>query len=69
MKIIELLNNIKITITNEEADLLGKFYNNLTIGKKELNLREQIVANNLVNKSILKRKKYEGKIFFQKTIN
>jgi len=68
MKIVELLNKISVPITNEEADVLSKFYNNNIITKKELSLREQIIANNLVNKDILKRKKHEGKITYQKRI-
>jgi hypothetical protein len=68
MKIVELLNKINVPITNEESDVLGKFYNNNVVRKKELSIREQVIANNLVNKDILKRKKHEGQIIYQKAI-
>lgn len=68
MKIVELLNKINVPITNEESDVLGKFYDSKIIAKKELSIREQVIANNLVNKDILKRKKHEGQIVYQKTI-
>lgn len=68
MKIVELLNKVHIPITNEESDVLGKFGDNNTIEKSELNLRETILANNLVNKSILSRKKKNGKIYFKKRV-
>lgn len=68
MKIVELLNNIRLPITNEEADLLGKFDHSAKITKKELSLREQVVVNSLVNKDIIKRVKHEGQLAYQKAI-
>lgn len=68
MKIVELLNNIRLPVTNEEADLLGKFDNNDKVRKKDLNERERILASNLVSKDILSRLKHEGKIFYKKKI-
>ena len=68
MKIVELLNNVKLPITNEEADLLGRFDQGIKIRKKDLNERERIIAKNLVNKDILTRLRHEGKIFFKKKI-
>lgn len=65
MKIVELLNKITIPITNEESDVLGKFQNHQKVNKKDLSLREQIIANNLVNKEILRRIKHEGQITYQ----
>ncbi len=67
MKIVELLNNIRIPITNEESDVLGKFYESDLVLKADLDLREQVVANQLVNKDILLRtKNQDGKIAFKK---
>lgn len=66
MKIIELLNNIRLPITNEEYDFLGKFDNNNEVGKKDLKERELVLANNLVQKDILLRQKNEGKIIYKK---
>ncbi len=67
MKIVELLNNIRVPITNEESDVLGKFHESNLVLKKDLDLREQVVANQLVNKDILLRtKNQDGKIAFKK---
>jgi len=68
MKIVELLNKVSLSLTNEEADLLGRFHQIEEIRKKELNEREQVVASNLVNKDVLTRFKHEGKISYKKKI-
>ena len=68
MKIVELLNKIAVSVTNEESDLLGKFNISEQIKKQELTERERVLANNLVNKNILSRYKHEGKITFKKKI-
>jgi len=66
MKIIELLNNVRIPITNEEADILGKFNEKATIAKEDLDQRQIVVANSLVNKDVLHRKNENGKIHYKK---
>jgi hypothetical protein len=66
MKIVELTNNIKLPITNEEADLLAKFDEGVNIAKNEFNERQQLVANQLVNKDVLLRRNQDGKIFYKK---
>jgi len=66
MKIIELINNITVPITNEESDVLGKFYDKKQIFRKDLNEREVAVANSLVNKDVLVRKNQDGKIAYSK---
>jgi hypothetical protein len=66
MKIVELINNIQLPITNEEADLLDKFDGSTGIPKNELNERQQHVANQLVNKDVLLRRNQDGKIFYKK---
>jgi hypothetical protein len=68
MKIIELLNNIKLPLNNEEADVLQMFDNESTIRKSELNDRQLVIANNLVNKDVLGRIRKNGKTFFKKKI-
>jgi hypothetical protein len=68
MKIIELLNKVHVPITNEESDLLGRFNENPQVSKKELNLREQTIANSLVNKDILFRKQVDGQVYYKKKI-
>jgi uncharacterized membrane protein YgaE (UPF0421/DUF939 family) len=68
MKIIELTEQLKIAITNEEAELLQKFDEERpVVAKRDLNEREQLIANQLVNKDILKRKKDEqGRINYKR---
>lgn len=66
MKIVELVNKIKLPITNEEADLLGKIVDKKQIYKKDLQEREIVLANHLVNKDVLLRIKNNGQIYFTK---
>lgn len=66
MKIVELVNKIRIPITNEEADVLGKFEDNARLEKKSLSPREKTLANQLVNKDILIRKNDQGQIYYKK---
>lgn len=68
MKIIELLNNIQLPITNEESDLLGKFYEQEKVFKENLSDREHLVASNLVNKNALSRHKKDDKIYYRKQV-
>ena len=68
MKIVELVNKIRLPITNEEADVLGKFAESIEILKNELSPREIVLANQLVNKDILYRKNDEGRIYYKKKI-
>jgi hypothetical protein len=70
MKIIELTEQLKVAITNEEADLLKRFDENTPVmAKRDLDEREQLIASQLVNKSILKRTKDEqGRINYKRRI-
>jgi hypothetical protein len=69
MRIVELLNNIQIPLTNEEWDVLTKFNESEEIVKSSLDPREQILANQLVNKDVLTRKKNtEGSLAYYKKI-
>ena len=68
MKIVELLSNVHLPITNEESDLLHQFEEGAIIYKSELNERQQLVANQLVIKEVLSRRNQNGKIFFTKKI-
>jgi hypothetical protein len=69
MKIVELLTKINIMINNEESELLKKFDDTQVILKSKFDEREQIIANQLVSKSVLKRKKNsQGKIEYTKKI-
>jgi len=68
MKIIELLNNVQLAITNEQADLLGRFQHEPTIEKNKLSEREQIIANQLTSQDILLRRNENGQILYKKKI-
>ena len=68
MRILELLSGIDVPITNEESDLLNKFTDVLEINKKELNEREQYIANKLVERDVLTRRNQNGKIAYTKKI-
>jgi hypothetical protein len=66
MKIVELVNKIRIPITNEEADVLGQFDENKQVAKEDMNARQTLIANQLVNKDVLFRKNDNGKIYYRK---
>ncbi len=62
MKIIELVNDLSVPITNEEYDVLNLFHNQDEIQKPDLNERQIQVANSLVNKDVLDRRNQNGRI-------
>jgi hypothetical protein len=66
MKIVELVNKINISITNEEAEVLDMFEDEQVIQRQDLSPREVILANQLVNKDILYRKNETGSITYKK---
>jgi hypothetical protein len=68
MKIIELLNRVQLAITNEQADLLGRFQFEHNISKNSLDEREQVIANQLTALDILLRQNQDGQITYQKKI-
>jgi hypothetical protein len=68
MKIVELLNNVQLAITNEQADLLGRFDIETKISKSSLNEREQLIANQLTVQDILQRRNENGEITYKKKI-
>lgn len=68
MKIVELINNLQLPITNEESDLLGKFHETETVERSKLSERERMIANQLVNKEVLLRKSQDGKTTYKKKI-
>lgn len=68
MKIVELLNKVKLPITNEEADVLGQFDGNKKIPRESMDYRQILVANQLVNKDVLLRRNEDGKIYYSKKI-
>ena len=68
MKIVELVNKIRLPITNEEADVLGQFNKDTQIAKEDLSSRQTVIANQLVNKDVLFRKNKNGKTYYRKKI-
>lgn len=68
MKIVELLNNVALPITNEEADLLHQFDHDTVITREDLDPRQQQVANQMVNKDVLLRRNQDGQISYSKKI-
>lgn len=68
MKIVELLTNIQVPITNEQADLLGRFHNGEKVPKHALSEREQLIANQLTTQDILLRRNENGQITYSKKI-
>ena len=66
MRFIEILNNLQIPVTNEEQCVLERIQNEGKVNKRDLTEREQYLVNQLVNKSIIVRKKYNGNIIYKK---
>jgi hypothetical protein len=67
MKIVELTQNINVAITNEEADMLSQFDEDTPVmAKGDMDDRQQHMANQLVNKSLLTRKNENGRIIYKK---
>jgi len=70
MKIVEFMGGIQLPITNEEADLLKRFSDQEEVlVKTELTEREQVIANQLVNKGALLRRNQDGQITYRKQIS
>lgn len=69
MRIVELLNKIKLPINNEEADLLREFDDRSELHKADLDPRQQYIANQLVNKDVLRRIRENGRITYRKRIS
>lgn len=66
MKIVELVNNLRIAINNEQADLLGRFQHEPNILKQNLSERDQLIANQLTTQDILLRRNINGQITYSK---
>lgn len=68
MKIVELISqNLKVAITNEEADVLAQFDEQTPVmAKSDLDERQQFLANQLVNKNLLLRKNEDGRITYKR---
>ena len=61
-------NNIHVPLTNEQADLLGRFDHESKITKNQLDEREQLIANQLTTQDVLLRRNENGQITYTKKI-
>lgn len=68
MRIIELLNGINLPLTNEESEVLDRFNESEVITKKDLDPREQLIMDSLINKDVVRRKNIDDKISYTKRI-
>lgn len=70
MKIIELTKpKLSVYVNNEEAELLKLFDDaNPQWLKRDFDDRQLLIANQLVNKDLLKRVKEDGRIIFKRRI-
>jgi hypothetical protein len=67
VKIVELTQNINVAITNEEADVLSQFDEETPVmAKGDMDDRQQLMANQLVNKNLLTRKNENGRIIYKR---
>jgi hypothetical protein len=67
MKIVEVTKQLQVAITNEEADVLLQFDEDTpVVAKGDLNDRQQLMANQLVNKNLLLRIKENGRTIYKK---
>jgi len=67
MKIVEVTKQLQVAITNEEADVLLQFDENTpVVAKGDLNDRQQMMVNQLVNKNLLLRIKENGCTIYKK---
>jgi hypothetical protein len=67
MKIVEVTKQLQVAVTNEEADVLLQFDEDTpVVARSDLNDRQQLLANQLVNKNLLLRIKENGRIIYKK---
>ena len=68
VRIIELLNKVSLPITNEEAEVLQFVEQRQQVYKSELDPRQQLLANQLVNRDVIYRINENGRIVYRKKI-
>lgn len=67
MKIVEVTRNVKVAITNEEADMLSQFDDDTpAMAKSDMDDRQQLLANQLVNKNLLVRTHEDSRITYKR---
>lgn len=67
MRFLEFSKGPSTFITNEEQDLLRQIFNKGVVYKKKLSEREAELANRLVNKDLLLRKRIDDQITYQRS--
>ena len=65
MRYLEFTQGYNTFVSGEEQDLIEAIAEKGQVLKRELSEREQKVASNLVNKSILIRQRTDEKIFYK----
>ena len=65
MRFTEFKKGITVAITNEEQDVLEMLRDKGTVNKTKMSEREQTIANQLVNKNIIVRKKSNEQITYK----
>jgi|TARA_B110000285_G_C14859323_1_gene483776 hypothetical protein len=65
MRFLEFKKGITVVITNEEQDVLEMLRDEGTVNKTKMSEREQTIANQLVNKNIIVRKKSNEQITYK----
>jgi|TARA_R110000822_G_scaffold43417_1_gene117208 hypothetical protein len=65
MRFLEFKKGITVVITNEEQDVLEMLRDKGTVNKTKMSEREQTIANQLVNKNIIVRKKSNEQITYK----
>lgn len=66
MKIVEITPALTLPVTNEEYTVFRRISKDERTPKNELTPREQLLANQLVNKDVLTRINEDGKIYYRK---
>jgi hypothetical protein len=67
MKIVEVTHYLTVAITNEEANMLNQFDDSTPVmTKSDMDERQQLLANQLVNKDLLVRKNENGRITYKR---
>jgi len=65
MRYVEFTNGPMTFVSGEEQDLIGAITEKGQVLKSELSERQQKVASNLANKSILIRQRTDEKIYYK----
>jgi len=64
VRILEIENGPNIVLNNEESAIFEYIQYHQSVEKKDLDPRQQLLANQLVNKSLIVRRKINGNITY-----